>query len=266
MKKYVIRKSAYAYSDEFYYEMVLGAITHTFDDRDQAYAKLTELEVPNFRQFDMGDIKELSRFGRAYQFQDQRRALETYLSETLNYKIFLQSESTGNLYVERNTYLPHILTEEQIMKIRELSGIRFHELSVFEDEIKFYAIWLPLLNKFHQVDYGDAKDAIYFFNSYDEALQYIGEIDLEWRLRDHKPLHGTLAELSYQPEMLKSFIDTTEHISYDDEEQEIKTTYHFGIDGAYAGLNALLKTPLFEIRDFPYEQAKLVPHAPFEYM
>ena len=266
MATYIIRKSAYAYSDEYYYEQALGVITETFTDKDEAYARLTKLEVPNFRRYDMGEIEQLSICGYLHKYQKERHALDDYLMDTLGFTILTRVEDTDDLYVDMNTHLPDALSDEEIMKIRELTGIRFHELSVFENEIKFYAIWLPLLNKFHHVEHGNAEDAIYFFNSYDEALQYASKMNLTRILRDHKPLHGTLEALSDQPAMLKSFIEATEHISYDEDTKEIKTNYQFWLAGGFGGLNALLKNPLFEIRDFPYEQAKHVPYAPFEFI
>ena len=172
-------------------------------------------------------------------------------------------KDSDHYYVEMGTYIPKHVTDEQIMKIREITGIRFHELSVFEDVPMFYAIWLPASNKFRQVEYGDAKNAIFFFNSYDEALTNASE---QYWYRDERLLHGTLSELSDQPELLKSFIAATEGIEYNDDLNKLEFYYPFRQNGGFGALNALLKQPLFEIREFPYEQAKDVPHEPFEWI
>jgi len=284
-KTYIIRKSAYGYTDEHYFEMSLGSITDTFTDEAAAYQRLTELEIPLFRSYDMSELEQTSPYTSNEKYQDMREELDAYLKAEFGKSFLMRHEPKGYLMAERNSYLGQDYTDEHIMKIREITGIRFHEMSVFENDVTFYAIWLPYSNKFYQIDRQDMiytiqhlkddvelynaklqefRDAVFFYNSYDEALADATYPDA-YRLYTNIPLQGTLEELSEQPIMLKSFIETTIGVDYDNDKQAIAINY--GINPQdYAGLNALLKQPLFEIREFPYEDAKDIPHAPFEYM
>lgn len=281
-KTYIIRKSAYGYTDEYYFEMCLGGITDTFTDEDAAYQRLTELEVPMFRSYDMAELEALTLYGgNSAKYQSVRQALHTYLLEAFGKSFMVQRDNSGYWYAKRDSFLSGKFTDEHIMKIREITGIRFHEMSIFEDEIVFYAIWLPYANKYYQIDAQDIisnslylrpankpeseiKDAIYFFNSYEAALDKARQFPFRWWYQK-QPISGKLDDLSDQPVMLRSFIETTIGITYDEATQTI--TLDYGFDSEYIlGLNALLKQPLFEIREFPYEAAKDIPHGPFELM
>lgn len=263
-KIYIIRKSAYGYTDEFFYERNLGAITDTFTDEAEAYQQLTALEVPLFRYYDMGEIEQLSPCVRFDQFREERLALDSYLKEILGKSFLVTMPNSDFLYADMNTYLPKTMTDEQIMKMRDITGIRFHEMSMFEDEVLFYAIWLPHKNTYLHVDGGEFGQSTYFFDTYEQALANVTQGWADSQFMDTH-LSGELYELSDQPTMLKSLLVTAIGLNYNPEQKVIEFSY--GLTGeSLAALSALLKQPLFEIREFPYEQAKDVPHDPFEYM
>lgn len=278
-KTYIIRKVAYGYTDEHYFKICPGGIIDTFTDEDTAYRRLTELEVPMFRSFDMWELEELTPYGGyGKKYQSERQALHSFLLEEFGVSFMRQQDNTGHWYAKRDSFLGGKFTDAHIMKIREITGIRFYEVCVFEDEIVFYAIWLPYAQKYYQIDAQDiianyrylrpntpdseVKDAVYFFNSYQDALDKAMHLPLRWWNKGQS-ITGRLDDLSDQPTILQSFLETTAGITYHEATQTIVIGQD--VDSQHiAGLNALLKQPLFEIREFPYEEAKDIPHGPFE--
>jgi hypothetical protein len=120
------------------------------------------------------------------------------------------------------------------------------------------------MNIFFQAHGDDDNRSIYFYNTYDEALKRANRLYYSLLL-PQQPISGTLEQLSDQPLLLQSFLNTTMGIDYLYNSQTIQITHHFDKEN-YGALNALLKQPLFEIREFPYEQAQYVAHEPFEAM
>jgi hypothetical protein len=257
-KTYVIRKLAFFYSDEYYFIERQDGIVDTFDDEQEARQELAQLEVPRLRAVDLGNIEHTAAWRK---FQDERAALDQYLQSLSLPSVVSRNDETGELFAKLDTFLPQSLTDEQIMHVREITGIRFHELSVFEGEVVFYGIWLPRDNKFLQAEgaeYGGTF--VYFFNSYDEALEGIQQ--RRYSLARNK-LTGTIDTLTEQPNVFRSFVKDKWAILYDEQAGIIEINDTIPGDELIA-FNALLKVPLFEIRAIPLEDAELFPVWPYE--
>ena len=165
--------------------------------------------------------------------------------------------------MEMDTYLPNHLTDEQIMQIREITGIKFHELAVFEDEAVFYGIWITRAKEFYSAKSGHYGEATYFFNSHHQAMEYAKKW-LQSSLLD-KPLKGQLEQLTEQPSILMSLINQSNSLKYDPKNAILEI--HYCLQGEeLISLNALLKQPLFEIRTISLSEAKKISHTPFEDM
>lgn len=273
-KIYVIRKIAYQYSDEFWFVNAPGGIEHVYYDEAEARQRLQELECPMFRDLDLGNIEQLSPCGCSQQFRQQREALDRYLKETLGKSLFTYDDRYDDLYMEMHIYLPQQVSDEQIMQIRAISGVKFYDLSVFEDEACFYAIWLPQNNAFYSTGNFGEGYAIYFFNTHEEALERAQSVRWGLSMPGAEPpveLPGTLAELSEQPAILQSLIQQHDSLIYD--EQQAVLTFHCGPirhlphdKDEFIMLNALLRQPFFEIRTISLAEAEQIPHTPFEVM
>jgi hypothetical protein len=259
-KTYIIRKVAYHYSDEYLYVHTLGGIQHVYQSEAEAKQKLQALESKAFRVLDLGDIEQLSPCGYHNKFKQQREALDQYLREILGESLFHKSGHDDSLYMVLGTYLPNSLTDEQIMRIREISGIKFHELGEFEDEVIFYTIWITRTQKFYSADAGRYGESIYFFNSYEEAIE--GAKELFSAFLWGKSLEGTLEELTEQPSILMSLISQSNALRYDPKKASLEIAH--GLRGEeLISLNALLRQPIFEIRTIPLSEAEKIPHDPF---
>lgn len=260
-KTYIIRKVAYHYSDEYLYVHALGGIQHVYQDEAEAKRKLQALESQAFRTLDLGDIEQLSPCGRVNKFKQQREALDQYLREILGESLFHKSDYGDGLYMALDTYLPNYITDEQIMRIREISGIKFHELGEFEDEVVFYAIWVTKTQELYSANAGGYEGSIYFFNTHDEAME--GAKELLLYFLGGASLKGTLEELTEQPSILMSLIFQSNTLRYDPKKAILE------IAGVLRGeelisLNALLRQPIFEIRTIPLSEAEKIAHEPFE--
>jgi hypothetical protein len=261
-KTYVIRKLAFFYSDEYYFVERQDGIVDTFNDEQEARQTLAELEVPLLRRLDFGNIEQMVQRGI---FQEERAALAQYFQSLSLPAIVAHYEPTGELYIRSQTYLPESLTDEQVMHIREITGVRLYELSVFEGEVVFYGIWLPREQKFLQAEEEEYGTVVYFFNTYEEALD--GVRQHRFRLQRDK-LVGTIDTLTEQPALFKSFIEENWAVHYDSEAGYVEIGNMFGYAAdtgdTLIAFNALLKEPLFEIRAIPLEDAIQFPVWPYE--
>lgn len=262
-KTYIIRKVAYHYSDEYLYVHTLGGIQDIYHDELQAKQKLQGLESQQFKALDLGDIEQLSPCGYPNTFKQQRELLDQYLQQILGKSLFHKNSYDGRLHMEMGTYLPNHFTDEQIMQIREITGIKFYELAVFEDEVVFYGIWITQAKEFYRAEGGGYGESSYFFNSYEQAMAYIKESlpDFIW----DKPLQGKLEDLTEQPSILMSLIDQSDSLKYDPKNAILEIDYRLQGEELIS-LNAILKQPIFEIRTISLSDAKKIPHAPFEVM
>ena len=262
-RTYVIRKVAYHYSDEYLYVHTLGGIHRVYHDHTEALRELQALESEAFRSTDFGNIEQFSPCGSWTSHHHQRVALDRYLREHFGSSFLQQDDGRPQLAVEPDSYLPEGITDEQIMQIRELTGVRFHELGVFEDEVVFYGIWLSRENRFYSVDVGEFGESVYFFNTYDEANEGVKKL-LAYALWG-RVIEGTLEELTDQPSMLQSLTERSQALEYDRQRGVLRLS-SFGNGEELLMLNALLRQPLFEIRAIPLDVAEQIPHTPFEVM
>ena len=259
-KTYVIRKVAYQYNDNHLYTKQLGAIEIAFTDEDEALLTLWELECTAFREADLGRFERFCGSAGVGAFQSERQAVDRYLRGIFGRTVFT-SFSNGNLYAPLGTQLPAEITDEQILHIRDLIGMKFYDLWVFDDEATFYGIWLPRKEMFFSEAMGKYGTSIYFFNTYDAALAAV-KVRYSSFIWYGDPLIGSLEELSDQPLLLQSLIEQHDGLIYRRKKRHLYLHWR-GVGEAFVALNALLKQPVFEIRPISLDQAKQVPHLPF---
>jgi hypothetical protein len=252
-------KDRYFFNDEFFFPAGLGGISGVYHDEQEAQQAFMALEVAEIRQRNLGLTEQLS----GSNYQEVRQQLHEYLQTILPQPLFTLSESDETLHIEIDTYLPRSLTDEQIIRIREILSLQYHEMCVFEDEAVFYAIWLPQEGKFLGPNVGryeQYKNAVYFFNTYEEAL---GSVDRLGYLFSEKLIRVKIEELSDNPMLVRSLNEGNRVFQYFEDEAYIQLTYRPNGEDLIA-FNALLKEPLFEIRTFPLEEAAQIAHEAFE--
>lgn len=248
-KVYVIRPVEYYYTDEYHMPTGLGGIRNIYRDKAEARNKLKTLESKTFRE------RNLDR----YIYSDhQQEVFNKYLKKIFNDTSLYIPESESDLssfYINPSDlyYLPKQVTDEQIMEIRKIVGIKFYELAEFEVSEVLYAVF----SKYK--DYSDigcgGKQISLFFNTYEEALDKIG--DLFFNACFTLDVEGSLEDLTEQPSALRSIIEQNRNLNYDPLKSILEINYEDDYpSGEFISLNALLKKPLFEIRAVPLLEAE----------
>ena len=257
-KTYVIRKIAYHYSDEYLYVHTLGGIHEILHNEEEAMQLLAKLERDSWAQTSLGDIEPFSPCCSGD--VDKLVAFRVYCQRKLGLDLVKVSEY-GRLYCEYDTRLPTDLSDEIILDIRRISGVKFYDLSVYEGEPSFYGVWgtgqygTPL-------GYVQYSEALYFHNTYVEALDWV-KSQLSGIL-SHKEISGSLAELSNTPSFLRSLINSSERLMYD-ENKSVLTT-RFLKDEEAVALQELLKEKVLEIKALDLGSVKDISHYQYEIM
>ncbi len=262
-KLWVVREIAYQYNDNYYYLNSPGGIHDVYDDEADALIAMWEMEVERFRKMHLGDYEFFHGAGDDHH-QTMRKRLDSYLKEALGETIFEEITGRDDLFVPKRIYLPKWLTDDQILEIRELTGIKFFDVYEFEDEAVFYGIWLRQDSDFLKEDMGKYGSSIYFFSSYDVALNEAKK-RARWVIDFlHPRWRGEIGTLTNQPSVLKTLIEMSESLIYDEKKKMLQFFWRhpsFGDD--LVALNSLLIEPIFEIRPISLEDAQQIPHLPF---
>lgn len=251
-KTFVIRKIAYHYSDDHLYVHTVGGIENTFTSEDEAKAEFLRLERQALENCDLGDTAQLSGCNNDY--TKEAMAFKRYYKQNFGEDIVKINEY-GTISCERGTSIRKGLSDNDILYIRKVLGLKFYELSSFEGSPVFYGIWLNETNQFHEY-----CGAPYFFSTYTEALQKAKE----YLTYMGKTLNGELNELSNNPIFLKSLINSSDQFEYDYDKM-ILTVKYPSIDELIA-LNELLKIKVFEIKEIPISMIENIEHWTYEQM
>ncbi len=257
-KTYVIRKVAYHYSDEYLYVHTLGGIHEILHKEEEAKQLLAKLERDAWAETALGDIEPFSPCCSGD--VDKLVAFRLFCQRRLGLDLVKVSEY-GRLYCEYDAYLPEGLSDDTILNIRRISGVKFYDLSVYEGEPTFYGIW-GTGNYETQLGYIEYSDALYFHNSYVEALEWTKN-HLSGVL-SHKEISGSLSELSSTPAFLRSLINSSERLNYD-EDKSVLTT-HFLKDAEALALQELLKEKVMEIKALDLGSVRDISHDQYEIM
>lgn len=253
-KTFVIRKIAYHYSDDYLYVHTIGGIEAIFQDEAEARSAFMKLERAALENADLGDIDPLS--GCSNEYTERALKFKRYSKRNFERDI-VKVDEYGTVYSERGTKLPRGLSDTMLLEIREILGLKFYELSQYVGEPFFYGIWENESDKF--LSYGNAP---YFYNSFIDALK-----KLKSQLRNYfmnKTFVGAMDELSDNPAFLQSLINSSDKLSYNEQEQTLSSKY-LSEDQAVA-LNELLKVKGFEIRSLPLAEVQDIDHWTYEEM
>lgn len=241
MPSYVIRSLEFGYNDEFQYVLMPGGLQGVYHDETEAKQQWQTLEIRALREQDLGDIEQFSPC--AYFSSENRIQFNNYIKNIIGESILVEEDD--GVYAEMETYLPEVLTDEQVLKAGEISGMKFYTLAIFEDQPVFYAIWIFNKQEYlHELE----SEMIYYFDSYQQALDASKE-EIHSILADLE-IEGSLEELSNQPDVLESFIKNNSEIEYTD---NVLSIQYLDDEDAIA-FNALLKNPIFEIHSLDLKQ------------
>lgn len=240
--QYVIRCFEFAYNDEYYLtDGTLGSIDSTYDHLHEAEAALKKLNAKALR---VGIESDLCNYQPFCEDPDD-------LMEQLNQFCI---ERCGQPFDLNN--FPAELSDDDVCEIAKMTGLEAYRLMTVDTAQAYYAIWMnvphPFTQELHYLcDYGGTK----FLNQNLEEM--LSEHEVDYALRDLFPekLHGDLDELSDSPQILASLIEQNPlYFSHEHGVLRINTHRFDCLDQLFS-VNALLKNPVFEVRELTFEQA-----------
>lgn len=235
--QYVVRQNAFFYTDEWYECITDGDIYQVFDSEEEAQGLMRHLNREALR--DCENLNEYGLFcGGGYTKQ-----FDAWLAEI------------GVELDDLPAFLQEQASDEQIDRFVDLSGFGFFYLMQMDNDEKFYVAevlddvydgYLALSAPGCEYSNDGLSGMTWFGNSPDfikEDTKHLCQA-----IYDMMP-PGSLAELSDSPELLKQFFENAKTLRYDEKSGRIKWTHYEPDWGELQALNALLKQPVFRVRE-----------------
>lgn len=256
--KYIIRANNYNYNDENYFIETAGKIENVYNTYEEAVKVCNELNAEAIADYD-----RLNDFIYNSANEEVNMAwLRQYYFD--NFRIKLGEEDT---YLEEDVVLPDTATTEQIATILNRMGIAFFQ--VYEHNDYSPLVELQLNPKFWGEDayiITEPANRSFYFNE-EEALSYLMESFNNELYETTQGLKGSLEHLSSTPEILKAFLDKSETLMYNEEEECIcfKQDKYETTIAEFTGLADLLKVKPYEIALYSMHDAVELSARPIEH-
>ncbi len=241
MSTFVIRRFEFSYNDEWYSADggELGRIEAVFDTAAAAQSELQRLVAQFWRS------EELCGHGTFYgeTEDDLLERLNAFCLERCGKPL---TDEDGDDYE-----LPEGLSDADVFEFAKMANLMSHQVVEVPAGGGFVALWLPQEDRYlggygTKVDYRPSIDAFM-----DEEVGY--------RMRDAIPSfwQGTLDSISVSPLLLGQMISAqSEWLQYDEAQHRLlikEENLSIPVQQLFA-LNALLKTPVFEVRQLNVQE------------
>lgn len=235
--KYVIRQNDFAYNDEWYqtHSPILGAIQAVYTDKSEAEAAYKQLIVEALYH-----NEDLSNYdiGNGYADDATYEKLEAFVLE-----------KTGEEF-DTDDEIPEMELEDAF-QFAQIAGILHYQLIEINETQPIHILWSNTQNDYLKGEYNNT------FDSTDENFSTLENFELslfEYDFNVHI-FDKTLDQISDSPEILKTLATNTPNIVYAEDRNSIVNIdwddLHFT---DLKSLNALLKQPIFEVRQITLEQ------------
>jgi hypothetical protein len=215
MPKYVIREIIYYYDDQFELELCEGGIDEVFDDKSVALQAFDNKETKRIKEANLYITVPIANGSGDDSIQQK---LHDYFVE--NFNLPLITEQHGYLGIHDEFEIPQSATNQQILEIRNLTGIRFHTLTEFSNEAVFYTIRYNgelIESQGHDWQNDVEIKAPYFYNSREEAIQNIP-------YKNYNTV-DKIEDLIETPSILEHYISTCKDVNYDVENSELSVKF-----------------------------------------
>lgn len=236
--KYVIRHNDFAYNDEWYQTdwITQGSIHTIYSDKNEAEQAYKQLIVEAL--YNVEGIGQYS-IGNGDLSDTEYQALDDFLLEKTghNFEYFADDDVFPALNLD------------DAFKLAQLSGIVHYQLLEIDDSKPNYVIWLNN----EQSYFSNYDSGAIVSGNYEDFIQYD---TCDWHFFDQisTTLKGTLSELSDSPEILEKLLEDAKGIQYSVENQTLDINGNHSNYDTLKALNALLKQPIFEIRQVTLEE------------
>lgn len=189
--------------------------------------------------------------GETNEFFDTDEALveraNSFIAEKCGRALFTDDDRRG-------TFIPDELSDEDFMRFLAITGLSAYKLTKFEEEPRFYAIWLPEEEGYLTID-DESSVALVYGDSIPDLKREVGD-ELEYRFDGELVRSGELEALSDNPAILNEFLAASRFANYDATAKQLKidTT---DVDTLFS-VNELLKPPLLDIRQLTVEEVMAI--------
>ena len=231
MSTYVIRAKCFGYNDEVFY-VAGNRIANVFHDKAQAEQRYKQLEIEAARNFALYEVEALFNAS-----QEKLKALDAFVFERCGKHI-----ATG-YEVSRDT-LPIELSDDDTFEFVQRAGMQSYQFISFEQAPVFYALWSVKQQEWYKT-YDEFFTGLIYAASPEQLKDQLEFIFDEQD--SSSEFTGALEDLSSTPALLYALITSHPNINYNAKNQQIRIN-DWDTDALYS-INALLKNPLFEIRE-----------------
>lgn len=245
-KKYLIKEVSFPYDNYYFTDRpTLGTVLHTYDDKSEAEAKLSELMIKEFKFI-------VSEQAYNYDIFEGMGDEDNFN----NVKSFYEKK-TGNepKPAHLNDAFELDLTDKEIVELMTISGISTYRLIEADQSFTGYLLWINRKNDYFKL-YGCDEPAQFedkYLDSIDEEVM----CSIYEELNEYAP-KGKISDLSEQPDLLKTYIDgSLDLFYYDENSSEIQSdfsthvNFHFSVPSMFElhEINDLLTEKWFEFKE-----------------
>ena len=240
-KTYVIRGYHFGYNDETFY--VAGSSIHKiYHDKAEAEANYKRLEVAAARQF---SLHEMSSFFDGD--EDFIKKMDDFVFTRCGEHIV---DEDGCVNEEE---LTGALNDDDTFEFINLAAMKSYQLVEFDGEPKFFAAWLPHKDSYY-IKHDECSASLVCKESKEALIAKLKNIFDEfddW----HVLLHGELSDLSDTPALLEQVLNSHKKAIYNSSKKELVIKGYGEKElAALLAVNALLKTPVLEIKELTLQE------------
>lgn len=246
-KVYVLRTTIFGYDDEYFHVQYEGGgpIAGIYTDRETAMAAWRRLEAEALSQ------RQLECEPRFFETSDEENARIDAMIFARTGEHIADSYAVGDR--QRVDISPESLadlSDEDLFLVLDAAGSLAYVLTEFDVEDKFYVRWLTREQRYQAFvrdRYGYGEGPTLCFATDPATLAECARDQDQWEDPEPIVLDGTLADLSATPDILKALIAQYPSLQYDESAQRLTIE---PVNGpALSAVNAVLRSPLFEIRE-----------------
>lgn len=239
MSTYVIRAKCFGYNDEVFY-VAGNRIANIFHNQQQAEKTYKQLEINDAREFNLYEVESLFDMP-----EEELNVLDEFVFERCGDHIIQSGE------VSRDP-LPSSLSEEDTFEFIQRAQMQKYQLIRFDEEVKFIALWSNKQQDFVK-EYDEFFAGLVYAATPEELKSKLSAIFDEYDGSSIQ-LTGSLEQLSHTPALLQAAIAINPNINFNASQQTL--CIENWDDEALYSVNALLKEPLFEMRDISIDKVQ----------
>ncbi len=248
-KIFILRVTTFGYDDEYYHVSHVGGgpIAGIFTDRGEALKAWRTLEAEFFKHRSLDSEPSFFELSN----EEMRELDELIFARTGTRVATAHGGNSSRICIYQDDLTN--LSEEDLFALLEKANALAYVLTEFEIGARFYVRWLNGDQRYDSWDmdeYGYGVGRTLCFATDPEALaeNFVSVEDYEERTVQQR---GSWSELSATPEVLRSVVAMHPSLRYDDDTQTLSIKLLNG--PAIREVNALLKQPIFEIREVNQE-------------